>query len=162
MRIIPNLSEPYTPPRTVTSPQIDQQVRTRLAAREVRYTRGRQRVVAALREVDGPRSAAELHEVLAPAVPLSSLYRSLSVMADAGVLAPHHSAKGVTRYELAEWLVGHHHHLVCVLCGAVDDVELPPELERTLESLVATAAASSRFAAAGHALEIDGLCAECA
>jgi Fur family ferric uptake transcriptional regulator len=133
----------------------------RLAAHEVRYTRGRQTVVAALRDVDGPRSAAELHELLSPSVPLSSLYRSLAVMADAGVLAPHHSA-GVTRYELAEWLVGHHHHLVCVECGAVDDIELSPELEQTLEALVATAASVGRFAAVGHALEIDGTCAACA
>lgn len=145
----------------MTTQQIDQQVRMRLAAHEVRYTRGRQTVVAALRDVDGPRSAAELHEVLSPSVPLSSLYRSLSVMADAGVLAPHHSAKGVTRYELAEWLVGHHHHLVCVQCGAVDDIELSPALEATLEGVVA-AATDGQFTAAGHALEIDGLCAACA
>lgn len=146
----------------MTSQQIDQQVRMRLAAHDIRYTSGRQTVVAALREVEGPRSAAELHATLSSQVPLSSLYRSLSVMADAGVLAPHHSSKGVTRYELAEWLVGHHHHLVCSDCGAVDDIELPPDLEETLESLVTEAASVGRFTVAGHALEIDGLCAACA
>ena len=146
----------------MTTQQIDQQVRSRLADQDVRYTRGRQTVVAALRDVDGPRSASELHEALAASVPLSSLYRSLAVMSEAGVLAPHHSSKGVTRYELAEWLVGHHHHLVCVQCGAVDDIELSPALEDTLEALVTAAAASGKFTPAGHALEIDGLCAACA
>ncbi len=134
----------------------------RLAADEVRYTRGRRMVVAALRDADGPRSAAELHDELAHRVPLSSLYRSLSVMADAGVLSTHHAGGGVTRYELAEWLVGHHHHLVCVECGAVDDVELSDEMEATLERLVTHAATEGGYRARGHALEIDGLCSACA
>lgn len=146
----------------MTTLQIDQQIRMRLAADDVRYTRGRRLVVAALRDADGPRSAAELHEELDRRVPLSSLYRSLSVMADAGVLATHHAGGGVTRYELAEWLVGHHHHLVCVECGAVDDVELSDEMEATLERLVVHAADAGGYRVKGHALEIDGLCATCA
>lgn len=134
----------------------------RLAADEVRYTRGRRMVIAALREADGPRSAADLHGELERRVPLSSLYRSLSVMAEAGVLATHHAGGGVTRYELAEWLVGHHHHLVCVECGAVDDVQLSDEMEALLERLVAHAATEGGYRVRGHALEIDGLCAACA
>lgn len=119
-------------------------------------------VIAALQDADGPRSAAELFEQLRRTVPLSSLYRSLSVMAEAGVLATHHSPAGVTGYELAEWLVGHHHHLVCAGCGAVDDIELSDAMESMLERLVAGAAAAGGYQVAGHALEIDGLCAACA
>ncbi|MDH3498761.1 MAG: transcriptional repressor [Acidimicrobiia bacterium] len=145
----------------MTTSQLDQQIRARLAAHDVRYTTGRQRVVAALMRADGPRSAAELHADLRRSLPLSSLYRSLSVMSDAEVLSPHHGTKGITRYELAEWLMGHHHHLVCIDCGAVDDVELSGELEATLEQLVSQAAGAGDFTATGHALEIDGRCAAC-
>lgn len=145
----------------MTTLQLDQQVRAALAIHEVRYTRGRSKVVERLARADGPRSAAELHEDLGGAVPLSSLYRSLAVMSDAGVLAPHHGIKGVTRYELAESFAGHHHHLVCENCGAVDDVELASEKEETLEQLVAQVAASGGFVATGHALEIDGTCSAC-
>lgn len=145
----------------MTSQQLDTQIRNHLAGHSVRYTRGRQRVVAALARVDGPRSAAELHHQIDGTVPLSSLYRSLVVLSEAGVLSPHHGTKGLTRYELAEWLMGHHHHLVCIDCGAVDDIQLPPDLETTLERLVSTVAAD-RFVATGHALEIDGRCAACA
>jgi len=127
----------------------------------VRYTTGRRQVVAALVAADGPRSAAELHLQIADTVPISSLYRSLAVMAEADVLAQHHGTKGVTRYELAEWLAGHHHHLVCIECGTVDDIELPPRLESTLHDLVDTVAASGEFAAAGHALEVVGRCKAC-
>lgn len=146
----------------MTSSNVDSQIRTRLAEAGIRYTNGRRQVVAALTEADGPRSAAELHLRIAGTVPLSSLYRSLAVMAEAGVLAPHHGTKGVTRYELAEWLAGHHHHLVCVDCGTVDDIELPPRLESTLHDLVEAVADAGDFAAAGHALEVAGRCKACA
>lgn len=146
----------------MTSSNVEAQIRGRLTEAGIRFTDGRRRVVAALMEADGPRSAAELHLQIAGGLPLSSLYRSLAVMAEAGVLVPHHGTKGLTRYELAEWLAGHHHHLVCVDCGTVDDIELPPRLESTLQDLVEAVADSGEFAAAGHALEVVGRCKECA
>ena len=146
----------------MTTSSVDQQIRTRLADVGVRYTAGRQQVATALLAAEGPRSAAELHVQLGSAIPLSSLYRSLAVMAEAGVLAPHHGSQGVTRYELAEWLSGHHHHVVCVDCGNVDDISLPEALESTLHDLVETVASGSYFVAIGHALEVQGRCKACA
>lgn len=146
----------------MTSAQLNQQVKNRLSEHDVRYTPGRRRVVAVLAEADGPRSAAELHEDLGRSIPVSSLYRSLAVMSEAGVLALHHGSKGLTRYELAEWLTGHHHHLVCLDCGAVDDVELSDDLETVLETVVVGVAGRGGFTAQGHALEIEGRCEACA
>lgn len=143
------------------STTLDQQVRLRLAAHDTRYTAGRRAVVSALANAEGPRSAAELGEELGEDVPVSSLYRSLAVMADVGVLTPHFGTKGVTRYELAEWLTGHHHHLVCTECGAVEDVRLAPELEAALEGIVSVVAARDGFASSDHLLEIAGRCARC-
>jgi len=141
--------------------QLERQVSSRLAANAVRFTDGRRRVVAALAQADGPRSAAELHASLGTSIPLSSLYRSLSVMVEAGALVRHHGSRGVIRYELAEWLTGHHHHLVCADCGTVDDIELSEDLEATLEEVARRVAKSARFTVAGHTLEIDGLCKTC-
>jgi len=140
----------------------DRQVEERLAEAGVRYTGGRRRVVAALERADGPRSASELNHDLAGEVPVSSVYRTLAVLEEAGVVAPHHSAKGITRYEIAEWLAGHHHHLVCINCGAVEDIELPPKLETQLERLVGQVSRMSEFSASGHSLEVDGRCTRCA
>lgn len=137
------------------------QVESRLADNAVRYTRGRRAVVDALAAADGPRSAAELTPEI-PSVPVSSLYRTLSVLEAAGVVTPHLSTKGVARYELAEWLTGHHHHLVCSTCGQVEDVEIPEPVEAQVESLIRMIAASAAFEADGHALEIEGRCARCA
>ncbi|MBT8200843.1 MAG: transcriptional repressor, partial [Acidimicrobiia bacterium] len=110
---------------------------------------------------DGPRSAAELAVDIGPSVPLSSLYRSLTVLEQAGVLIPHHGARSVTRYELAEWLLGHHHHLVCSNCETVEDIEIPKSHEDRVRTLVDEIAASVAFEPQGHTLEIEGLCSRC-
>jgi len=141
--------------------KIDRDVTSRLGEHGVRYTPARRFVVRALAAADGPRSAAELFDELDREVPLSSLYRSLAVLEEGGVLAPHHGSKGLTRYELAEWLTGHHHHLVCVGCGAVDDVALSDDLESALEAVVASAIGATAFRTSGHSLEIEGRCARC-
>ena len=128
---------------------------------DVRYTRGRRAVVDALESADGPRSAAELAPEL-PTVPLSSLYRTLAVLEEVEVVVPHLSTKGIARYELAEWLAGHHHHLVCVECGRVEDVDVPERYETQVHELVGAISSQASFTATNHALEIEGRCSACA
>jgi len=139
---------------------VERQIAARLAEHGVRFTIARRRVVGALGRLDGPRSASELHGDLGD-IPLSSVYRSLAVLEDAGVLAPHHGTRGITRYELAEWLTGHHHHLTCVECGAVDDVHLSPAVEGTLQGAVHGITMAAGFRPRGHTLDIEGVCARC-
>ena len=135
-------------------------VRRHMAERGARFTGGREALIRALMVSGGPQSAAELHRRLRHKVPLSSLYRSLAVMNEAGVLAMHHSG-GLARYELAEWLTGHHHHLVCLQCGAVDDFELAPERERDLHRVVSRMGVEHGYQVENHALEVQGLCQTC-
>jgi Fur family transcriptional regulator, ferric uptake regulator len=140
---------------------LDREVELRLRDHDVRFTKGRQSVVEALARASGPMSAAELTEE-APDVPLSSIYRTLAVLEEAGVVTNHLGAKGLTRFELAEWLTGHHHHLVCIDCGSVSDVDIPAAKEKSVRSLVSEIAALASFEATDHALEIEGRCSRCA
>jgi len=117
-------------------------------------------VVAALRTVPGPQSAADLHRTVTD-VPLSSLYRSLTVLDDAGVVRRHHDSDGLARYELAEWLGGHHHHMVCVRCGLVEDIQLDADEERALRSVIASLAERSGYQVHDHELELEGECRSC-
>lgn len=142
--------------------QVEKEVESRLAQRGVRFTRGRRAVINALAESGGPLSAAELASRLAPDVPLSSIYRTLAVLEDAGVLTPHLGAKGLTRFELGEWITGHHHHLVCVECGSVDDVPIPQRTEERIRELVGHVAGLAGFDPSDHSLEIEGVCVRCA
>jgi Fur family ferric uptake transcriptional regulator len=141
---------------------LDRQIELRLREHDVRFTTGRRAVVDALANASGPMSAAELSNELAPDVPLSSIYRTLTVLEVAGVVTHHLGAKGLTRFELAEWLTGHHHHLVCIDCGSVSDVEITPAKEESVRSLVSEIAAVASFEPTDHALEIEGRCVKCA
>lgn len=140
---------------------LDRDVETRLHDHDVRYTRGRRAVVGAMNVADGPMSAAELHDKVGSEVPLSSLYRTLAVLQEAEVVMPHFGTRGITRYELAEWLTGHHHHVACVVCGSVEDIDVPQPYEDEVARLVDKLAALASFAPTGHQLEIEGRCSQC-
>jgi len=140
---------------------LEQAVEQRLEAEGVRLTSGRRSTVEVLATMHGPRTAAEIHDQVVGKVPLSSLYRTLSILTDANVLSAQHGSDGVVRYELAEWFTGHHHHLVCTSCGTVVDVTPTPEHEQAMERLVATMAQETGFAVSGHRFEIEGTCRAC-
>lgn len=139
--------------------ELHETVRRYLAERDIRYTNGRRSVITTLVRIGGPESAAELHQRMD--VPLSSLYRSLTVLDEAGVLQRHHDADGLARFELAEWLSGHHHHLVCVNCGVVEDFQLQESDERMLDRLASGVATSAGYELTGHNLEVEGVCGSC-
>jgi len=147
--------------RSLAERDIGTEIEERLRERDVRYTRGREAVVRALLRAGGPVSAAELHRRLRSAVPLSSLYRSLAVLDEAGVLVKHHDPSGLTRFELAEWLAGHHHHLFCVVCGRVLDVAPEAGEEEALAAVARTVSEKAGFLPTGHALDVAGVCGSC-
>ncbi len=140
---------------------IDRQVERHLGEKDVRYTRGRRQVVRALHRSRGPQAASELHRGLRSSVPLSSLYRSLAVLDTNGVLQKHHDAAGLARFELAEWLTGHHHHLVCIDCNQVVDFELDAASETALAVLAESAGRERGYVVVDHGLEIEGTCDKC-
>jgi Fe2+ or Zn2+ uptake regulation protein len=143
------------------SASLDREVEQRLRERDVRYTKGRRTVANALNEAAGPMSAAELHRVVGTEVPLSSLYRTLTVLEEAEIVVPHFGTRSLTRYELAEWITGHHHHLVCLACGAVEDIDVPPSQEGEVKAVVAKIAELASFTPTSHVLEIEGRCRRC-
>lgn len=138
-----------------------QLVEDELKTAGVRLTPARLAVIQALEQVAGPVAAQELHPRLHPPVPLSSLYRSLAVLAQTGVITSHHGSDGVARYEFAEWLSGHHHHLVCTACGDVTDIEVAGANEANLEAMASQIALEAGFVSTGHSLDIVGTCRSC-
>lgn len=145
----------------VSRAEVDERVAQRLSEHGIRYTAGRKLTTRALLELEGPVTAVQLHDELRRAVPLSSLYRTLSLFDQAGINQRTHGADGVARYELAEWLLGHHHHLVCNRCGGVEDVALAPEVEARLADMVGVIAQRSGYRPTGHRIDIEGVCESC-
>jgi len=133
---------------------------SRLRQQDVRYTRGRRALVEVLAEADAPLTILEVLE-RGRALAQSSAYRNLAVLEQAGVVHRIIASHEHARYELAQDLTEHHHHLICSRCGVVRDFTVPDELEEELERFLRDAAVSNDFDADHHRLDLVGICAGC-
>jgi Fe2+ or Zn2+ uptake regulation protein len=133
----------------------------RLRAIGQRYTSGRRALVEVLSAAGRPLSIPDILDARG-SVPQSSVYRNLTVLEQAGVVRKVQGGDDFSRFELAEDLTRHHHHLVCVSCGSVDDYTVPPQLERTMAVTLDEVAAETGFRAEFHRLDLVGVCARCA
>ena len=138
------------------------QVAARLRRVGQRFTPGRRLLVDALVRSPRPVTAAEL--VASDAgLPQSTAYRNLAVLEQAGVVHRVTGTDEFARFELAEELTGHHHHhLVCLRCGAVEDFDAPAPLERGLADAIRRLTDGTGFRADSHRLDLLGTCATCA
>ncbi|MEU1347736.1 Fur family transcriptional regulator [Streptomyces sp. NPDC005775] len=124
-----------------------------------RSTRQRAAVAAALDEVDEFRSAQDLHDVLkhrGDSVGLTTVYRTLQSLADAGEVDVLRTTEGESVYRRCS-TGDHHHHLVCRMCGKAVEVEGP-----AVEQWAETIAAQHGFVNVAHTVEVFGTCMECA
>jgi Fe2+ or Zn2+ uptake regulation protein len=93
----------------------------------------------------------------------SSVYRNLVVLEQAGIVHRIVTNDEHARFELAEDLTGdHHHHLVCVVCGSVEDVTTSPRLEESLHAAVSEIDRATGFTTEHHRIDLVGRCRDCA
>ena len=135
-------------------------VGARLARHDYRYTSGRRRLVEALAGAGRPVTLSDIASS-APDLPLSSTYRNLEVLERSGVVNRISIRGDRAHFELAEPLLSHHHHLVCVACGAIEDVHLDDELESLVDRNLAEAARRAAFTPLRHLLDLHGYCFRC-
>jgi Fur family transcriptional regulator, ferric uptake regulator len=88
-----------------------------------------------------------------PRLALATTYRTVDLLRRSGSVRP---LPGGGRPAYVRCHSGHHHHLICLVCGAVEETELcaaprPSELKRR-----------HGFAAESHDVDIYGTCARCA
>jgi Fur family ferric uptake transcriptional regulator len=126
-----------------------------------RYTAQRRSLVELLVEIEQPLTIPQLLEHR-PGLAQSSAYRNLAVLERAGVVHRIVTSDEFARYELAEDLTRHHHHLICSTCGGVTDFEVPDAVEHDLESVLSRVAQRAGFRARTHRLDLVGTCAGCA
>lgn len=126
----------------------------------LRSSAQRARVVEALLEVGKHFTVEEVQAVLAargPRIGYSTVYRTLRLLAEHGVLVERHFGSDVTRYELGEGSAQHHDHLICVRCGVIVEFEQPQ-----IESLQEEIARRHGYALRSHVHELYGWCPRCA
>ena len=85
---------------------------------------------------------------------LVTIYRTLELFCDLGLISKIQFEDKIARFELISGS-SHHHHLVCIKCGVVEDVEVN---EETLTRLIEK---KSGFEIKRHALEFFVFCANC-
>ena len=132
----------------------------RLRRIDQRYTAGRRALVELLVRVGHPVSIGDIAERL-PDLPRSSAYRHLVDLESAGLVRRVTASDEFTRFELAEDLTEHHHHLLCTNCGKVTDVTLPADFEGEVAAAIGQLAGAEGFVVHGHRMDVLGLCVAC-
>ncbi|HVE63361.1 MAG TPA: transcriptional repressor [Mycobacteriales bacterium] len=123
-----------------------------------RSTRQRAAVAAVLAAEPTFRSAQDIHERLrsqGDKVGLTTVYRTLQGLADAGEVDVLRTADGESVYRQCA-SDDHHHHLVCRACGRTIEVAAPE-----VEEWSARLARRHGFSEVTHTLDIFGVCRRC-
>lgn len=125
-----------------------------------RYTSMRRQLVEILSRADHPVTIPDIIR-LHPQLAQSSVYRNLTVLEQAGVITKVVTHDEWARFELAEDLGGHHHHLICEMCGTVRDVVVPDTVESALDQSLGSLATMNGFELRHHRLDLVGVCYDC-
>jgi Fur family ferric uptake transcriptional regulator len=147
-------------PGKANMPDVDQIVAARLRPLGQRLTPRRRSLLDILRSARHPLT---IHEILdrGKGLAMSSAYRNLTVLEQAGVVHRVITREDFARYELAEELTEHHHHLICSSCGLVRDMPTDVRVERVMRSVMADMPAEI-FTPQNHRIDVMGLCPDCA
>jgi Fe2+ or Zn2+ uptake regulation protein len=127
-----------------------------LLPERTRLTPQRRALLDLIAERAGSFTAVDLFEEARrrrPELGLATVYRTVELLRQTGSVRP---LAGDARPAYVRCEPGHHHHLICLACGAVEDTELcgapsPAVLRRRYG-----------FVAETHELDVYGTCADCA
>lgn len=130
-----------------------------LRDRGFRLTPQREMILSVLHDIEGLATVDEIYgrvHSLSSSVDISTVYRTLDLLQELGLVSFVDAGDGQRRYELLG-LHGPHLHLVCQVCGHVAgaDLEIARAFGERLQSRYG-------FQPALDHLSIPGLCAACA
>ena len=106
------------------------------------------------RHLSADEIAAEL-DARGEKVGTATVYRTIDVLLDSGLVVERDFGEGFRRFEPARD-VPHHEHLLCTSCGKVEEFR-----DERLERITTLVAESRGFARSRHRLVIYGVCREC-
>lgn len=100
-----------------------------------------------------------------PSVGLTTIYRTLELLVEKGLIYKFDFGDGRSRYELAENAENteHHHHLICTKCNMV--INYTDFVDKEIELLKMTEAQLEKrynFKITNHLIQFYGLCNNCA
>ena len=117
-------------------------------------TRTRRLALEAISRLGASFSAEQLAAETGEMVSRATIYRTLRLLVDQGLVCKISLQDGAPRYSLSP--VNHHHHLICVGCGAVSEFDRSA-IERALAELRGEVSGTI----VGHRLEVYFFCQAC-
>lgn len=103
-----------------------------------------------------PAAIHERVQIEHPGIGLVTIYRTLEILEECGLICETHAGHSCRSYLLRESFA-HHHHLICSDCGKVVDFT-----DCGLNELESKLKEKSGFKINGHLLEFIGQCGDCA
>ena len=137
-------------------------LKQRLQERQYKLTPQRKHILQIFLDHPGKHlSAEDVHDILRDArseIGLATVYRSLELLHELGLLQKMEFGDGCSRYEVKEMEPGmhQHHHLICLKCGKV--IEFSDDL---LDGLEKDIFKKSGFKIVDHEVKFFGYCKEC-
>ena len=129
-----------------------------LVDRGLRSTSQRDMILKIFIEAGRHVNAEELYVLVKktnPGIGYATVYRTLKLLAEAGLAEERRFDDGFTRFEYKN-TDGHHDHLICTRCGTIIEFE-----NERIETLQRDVARGKGFKVHSHKLELYGLCAGC-
>ncbi len=123
-----------------------------------RITKPRKIIADALIALSKPVTVQEIASYLIKKrayVDLVSIYRTLHLLSEMGMVHVFEFGEGKKRFELMDEQK-HHHHFVCDNCGSVNEVLMSDE-----QQLMSEVKKRNTFIIKRHSLEFFGLCQKC-
>lgn len=138
-----------------------ERIKKQLHAQSYKLTPQREATVRVLLEREEDHLSAEdiylLVKEKAPEIGLATVYRTLELLSELKVVDKINFGDGVSRYDLRKEGAAHfHHHLVCMECGAVEEIveDLLEDVEKKIED-------EWQFQVKDHRLTFHGICRKC-
>ena len=118
-----------------------------------RVTNPRRSVISLLEDKSDGFSAEEISHEL-PGVGRATVYRTIKLLLEAGVICKLVLPNGGSKYSLAR--VEHHHHTLCIKCGTVGEFR-----DTMIERLVRAIGEHISGEIVGHRMEFHVICEQC-
>ena len=118
-----------------------------------KITHPRYQVIEHVATRDETFTAEELAAELAP-VGRATVYRTIKLLVEQGLLCRVVLGDGSVCYRTSH--LAHHHHLVCVSCGATEDIHLSD-----VEAVMGRVREATEYEVVSHRIEVYGFCPRC-
>ncbi|MCG8481861.1 MAG: transcriptional repressor [Clostridia bacterium] len=139
----------------------DKEIKRILKKNGYKLTPQRQAVMEIIKKFNGNHLTREeiylLVKDIFPQIGLATIYRTIQIFEDTGIIQSVYLDDGCSRYQLANPDEEHeHHHLICQMCGNVMDIK-----EDLLENLEMQVLAKKGFKVIDHRVILYGICKNC-